>query len=407
MFVSQGMNPRTKGGKWLCLAVIAVALCFCSTICGRAADTPTPELGDVGVRVREAPPTVNESQPPMPITPLLSRVKAPGRLEFCQEPVPLDLPDVRERLERELLLALQEQAQVILWLKRSSRYLPDVEAMLREAGLPDDLKYIPVVESALLPHAGSRKHAVGFWQFMESTGKRYGLVVNDRVDERRNLLASTRAAILYLKSLHAAFGSWTLAVAAYNMGEDGLADASLEQGTNSYYQLYLPLETQAFIFKILAVKLILWNPGQYGLQLAAADYYPPLPGDRVQVRCSQEIPIRLIAQAAKTYFKMIKDLNPEIRGSWLPEGTHTLLIPLGTASEFHERYRALVEQWLSAKDKQIYVVKEGDTLTSIAARFKVPVSSLLAWNRLKPKATIRPGDKLVVSRAGTESAEVD
>jgi LysM repeat protein len=104
---------------------------------------------------------------------------------------------------------------------------------------------------------------------------------------------------------------------------------------------------------------------------------------------------------------VIKDLNPEIRGSWLPEGTHTLLIPRGAATEFQTRYSALVEQWLAARDKQIYVVKEGDTLTSIAERFKVPVSALVEWNRLQPKATIRPGDKVIVRKAGAEAAEVD
>jgi LysM repeat protein len=334
-------------------------------------------------------------------------VKLPVSLEFCQEPVPLDIPEVRERLERELLLALQEQAQVILWLKRSSRYLPDVEAVLRETGLPPDLKHVPVVESALRPHAGSRRNAIGFWQFMEGTGKRYGLVINDRLDERRSLLASTRAAVRYLQSLYAVFGSWTLAVAAYNMGEDGLMAAILEQGTDNYYQLYLPLETQAFVFKILAVKLIFSDPGRYGFQLAAEDYYPPLQTERVQVPCGRDIPIRIVAQAAQTYFKVIKDLNPEIRGSWLPEGTHTLVIPLGAATEFPERFRVLVQEWLSARDKQIYVVREGDTLTSIAARFKVPVGALLEWNRLKPKAPIRPGDKMIVRRGGTESGDLD
>jgi membrane-bound lytic murein transglycosylase D len=365
----------------------------------QAADPGTRESGDVGIQAQE---------PPAPSVPsLMSYVKIPLALEFCKEPVPLDIPDVRERLERELLLALQEQAQVILWLKRSTRYLPDVEAVLRENGLPPDLKYLPVVESALRPHAGSRRNAIGFWQFMEGTGKKQGLVINDRFDERRSLLASSRAAVRYLQSLYSIFGSWTLAVAGYNMGEDGLMAAILEQGVDNYYQLYLPLETQAFVFKILVVKLILSDPARYGFQLATEDYYPPLSTDRVQVQCSRETPIRIVAQAAKTYFKVIKDLNPEIRGSWLPEGTHTLLIPRGGATEFQQRYSALVEEWLATRDEQIYVVKEGDTLTSIAARFEVPLSALLEWNRLKAKNTIRPGDKVIVRKAGKEAVEED
>lgn len=389
----------TRKSKWLSATVLALVVSICSTIQVQATDAQTVEPRDVGIQAQEPP------APPGPS--LISYVKLPPTLEFCGEPVPLDILDVRERLERELILALQDQGQVILWLKRTTRYLPEVEAMLRESGLPPDLKYVPVVESALRPHAGSRKNAIGFWQFMEGTGKRQGLVINDRLDERRSLLASTRGAVRYLQSLYGIFSSWTLAVAAYNMGEDGLMAAILEQGVDNYYQLYLPLETQAFVFKILTVKLILSDPARYGFQLAPEDYYPPLLTDRVEVQCSRDTPIRIVAQAAKTYFKVIKDLNPEIRGNWLAVGTHTLLIPQGAAGEFQKRFSALVDEWLTARDKQIYVVKEGDTLTSIAARFKVPVGALLEWNRLKPKATIRPGDKVIVGRGAMESGEVD
>ena len=389
----------TRKSKWLSVTVLALVVSICSTIQAQATNAQTGESGDLGIQAKEPP------APPGPS--LISYVKLPPALEFCGEPVPLDILDVRERLEKEIILALQDQGQVILWLKRTTRYLPEVEAVLRESGLPPDLEYVPVVESALRPHAGSRKNAIGFWQFMEGTGKRQGLVINDRLDERRSLLASTRGAVRYLQSLYGIFSSWTLAVAAYNMGEDGLMAAILEQGVDNYYQLYLPLETQAFVFKILTVKLILSDPARYGFQLAPEDYYPPLLTDRVEVQCSRDTPIRIVAQAAKTYFKVIKDLNPEIRGSWLPVGTHTLLVPLGAAGEFQKRFSALVDEWLAAKERQIYVVKEGDTLTSIAARFKVPLGALLEWNRLKPKATIRPGDKVIVGKAAKEEAEVE
>ncbi|MBW2174132.1 MAG: lytic transglycosylase domain-containing protein, partial [Deltaproteobacteria bacterium] len=141
-------------------------------------------------------------------------------MEFCGEQVPLEIQEVRERLEKEVLLSAWNRPQVILWLKRVPRYFPHIEEMLEESKMPDDLKYLPVVESAFLPHARSNKKAVGFWQFMSATGRKYGLVVNRQVDERRNFFASTRAALKYLKELHSIFGSWTLAVAAYNMGED-------------------------------------------------------------------------------------------------------------------------------------------------------------------------------------------
>jgi membrane-bound lytic murein transglycosylase D len=385
--------------KSLSVTILALMVIFAATVRVQATDSPTSESSGRGIQAQESPAASVPS--------LLSYARIPVSLEFCNETVPLNIPDVRERLERELLLALQERAQVILWLKRSTRYLPDVEALLKENGLPPDLKYLPVVESALRPHAGSRKNAIGFWQFMEGTGKKHGLVINDRFDERRSLLASTRAAVRYLQSLYSIFGSWTLAVAGYNMGEDGLMAAILEQGVDNYYQLYLPLETQAFVFKLLAVKLVFSDPVRYGFQLATQDYYPPLSTDRVQLQCPQETPIRIVAQAAKTYFKVIKDLNPEIRGNWLPEGTHTIFIPRGAATEFQRRYGALMEEWLAAGDKQIYVVKEGDTLTSIAARFNVPVNALLEWNRLNAKKTIRPGDKVIVRKVAKEAEDED
>ena len=143
-------------------------------------------------------------------------------LTFCDEPVPLDDPDVLERMEKELLLSLWDRDQAVLWLKRSTRYLPFIEKRLAEAGLPDDLKYIALAESALRPHVGSPKGAIGFWQFMPETGRRYGLTVDARVDQRRNLAASTRAAIAYFRELHVKFGSWSLAATAFNMGEEGL-----------------------------------------------------------------------------------------------------------------------------------------------------------------------------------------
>ncbi|HSO59677.1 MAG TPA: lytic transglycosylase domain-containing protein, partial [Desulfobacterales bacterium] len=160
--------------------------------------------------------------PPLDFTPLIEAARVRGPLDFCGEPVPLDDPDVRERMEREMLLVLWDAPQVIMWMKRSGQSLAPIEAALRRHNLPQDLKYVAVAESALRPHAGSPKGAMGFWQFIESTGRKYGLTVDPEKDERRNLPASTEAALVYLRELREMFGSWTLAVAAYNMGENGL-----------------------------------------------------------------------------------------------------------------------------------------------------------------------------------------
>jgi hypothetical protein len=161
---------------------------------------------------------------------LISSLKIKGPLTLFNEPVPIDRQEVKERLEKEMLLSLWDRPQIILWLKRSRRYLPIIKKPLVKNGIPDDFKYLAVVESALRPHVGSPKGAIGFWQFTLETGRKYGLQINDRIDERRNIYASTKAAIKYFKELYEIFNSWTLAAAAFNMGEHGLMSEMLLQG---------------------------------------------------------------------------------------------------------------------------------------------------------------------------------
>jgi hypothetical protein len=338
---------------------------------------------------------------------LMDAIRIKGPLHFCEERVPLETQEVRERFEKELLLTLWDRPQVILWLKRSSRYLPHIEKMLKENRMPDDLKYMAIAESALRPHVGSRKGAVGFWQFTKSTGRRYGLTITSRTDERRNIFASTRAAVRYFHELHERLGTWTLVAAAYNMGEDGLMAEILEQGTDDYYKLYLPLETQRFVFRILSVKQIVAHPEKYGFMLNRQDYYPPLVFDPVEVDCFQETPIRLIAEAAGTHFKAIKDLNPEIRGHYLPPGKHHILIPKGASKGFHSRYKQLLDEFVLAQKDRIYVVQEGDNLSLIADRFGIPLAALIIWNQLDLRRPIHPGDRLIIHRQDMEPFEED
>jgi hypothetical protein len=304
------------------------------------------------------------------------------------------------------MLSLWNRPQVILWLKRSSRYFPVIEQMMREQGLPEELKFIAVAESALLPHISSSKNAVGFWQFIKQTGQRYGLTIEERIDERRNIFASTKAAILYLKDLHDTFGSWTLAAAAYNMGEKRLMAEIQEQGVADYYQLYLPLETQGYVFRILSAKLIFMDPRKYGFHFKESDYYPAIEVGRALVELPQDMPIRLIADAAKTNFKEIKMLNPEIRGHSIPKGKRTLLIPARSKPFFEVSLSDLFQKWEEEETESIYFVKEGETLTLIAGRFGVPLTSLLKWNRLDPKAHIHPGDQLKIYRKKGKEASL-
>jgi hypothetical protein len=180
------------------------------------------------------------------------------------------------------------------------------------------------------------------------------------------------------------------------MGELGLESEMVSQKTNDYYQLYLPLETQRYVFRIISAKLIFMNPERFGYRVAETDLYPPLQFDRTHIECFQDTPIHVIARAAKTHFKVIKDLNPEIRGHFLSAGMHSLLIPRGAGNGFQVRFKQLIKEWLAENQERVYVVQEGDNLTTIAERFNVPLPALLIWNRLDGKKPIFPGDRLVI-----------
>jgi hypothetical protein len=333
-----------------------------------------------------------------PSTPksLIAAIKFSEALTFCGEEVPLSENGIKERLERELLICLDNKDDIIMWLKRANRYFPYVENILKNHSMPDDLKYIAIAESALRTHASSNKGAVGYWQFIEPTAIKYGLTVNNDIDERRNFFLSTNAAIRYLEDLYNIFGSWTLAAAAYNMGEDGLKTEILVQKVNNYYKLYLFQETQRYIFRILAIKMILSDPGKYGYFLTKEDLYNPIDFDQVQITTDQPVPLNIIAEAANTYFKTIRELNPQIRNYYLPTGSFILHVPKGASVGFAERYDNILSKWLKEKDNQIYTIQSGDNLSSIADRLNVSVKALMIWNGLTSASKLTVGQKIFV-----------
>ena len=337
-----------------------------------------------------------ETAPHTGTPPLVDSLRVQSPLDFCGERVPLDNREVRERFEKEMLLMLWDRPQVILWIKRSNRHLPVIEKMLRDTGMPEDLKYITLIESALRPHAGSAKGAIGFWQFTRETGQRYGLRIDDKIDERRNVVASTRAAIGCFREFYESFGTWTLAAAAFNMGRAGLQTEILAQKSVDYYDLYLPLETQRYVLRIVAAKLVMTDPGKYGFHLTKDDLYPPLKQESVTLECAEKIPIRIVAEAAQTHFKVIKDLNPEIRGYYLQKGSYTISIPAGSSKSFYSNYEKILNEWSAQRGEYIYVVKKGDNLSRIADRFGIPLPALFLWNDLKLDEPIHPGDRLII-----------
>ena len=354
-----------------------------------------PVVYAIAIRLAVLSPHMTAAQEPADDL-LLAALKLEQPVLLCGETVPVDNPQAVERFEKEMLISLGNRPQVILWLKRTTRYFPYIEQMLRENGLPDDLKYLAIAESALRMHAGSPKGAMGVWQLMPQTARKYGLVVDVNFDERRNLYLSTPAAATYLKTLYERFGSWSLALAAYNMGEEGLEAEILEQGLTNYYQLYLPLETQRFVFRILAIKRIVEAPQDHGFDLSPGDFYAPAGFSTVRVNAFTDLPIRLIANAAKTDFKTIKDFNPEIRGHYLAAGTRAVNIPDDGDAGFEGRLTALIEADTKIRNQRVYVVKEGDSLTGIAQKFEVPLAALLIWNRIGLSKVIHPGQRLVI-----------
>ena len=209
-------------------------------------------------------------------------IPLPDQLEFAGEAVPLDNPDIRERLDRELLVNTYWQSNGLLLIKRAAKYFPIIEPILKEEGLPDDFKYLAVIESGLT-QAVSPARATGFWQILSSTGKELGLEVNDNVDERYNVELSTRAACKYLKKSKASLGSWTLAAAGYNAGNAGMSRRLDQQDVNGYYDLLLGEETGRYVFRILALKQILSDPERYGFNYTQEDLYKDVPSYKVKV----------------------------------------------------------------------------------------------------------------------------
>ncbi len=331
------------------------------------------------------------------VGPQYQDVPLPETLSLCGEPMPLKNPFVREMLDRELTISALDAAQVFMWLKRRGRYFPHIERRLREEGMPDDLKYLAVAESALLTHIRSRKGALGTWQFMPHTARRNGLRKDRVMDERRDFERSTDAALKYLKNLRGMFDSWTLAMAAYNCGEARLKKEITHQKVNDYYKLNLPLETERYIFRIAAAKLILEDPGAYGYNLPKEREYKPIACDKVPVHIRAPIPIADVAQSLGTYYKIIKELNPQIRGYSFPAGRYSIAVPAGLGPKLAaalKKHRGKAPRKKAAKGADgRYVVQPGDTLTHISQRTGVSVATLKDLNGLEG-SVIRIGQTL-------------
>ncbi len=339
-------------------------------------------------------PKNGEPAPAIAGLPRVNNVPLPDTVLLCGEIVPIDRQTVRERLDREFTIIVWDRPQVFLWLKRANRYFPYIEKQLADAGLPDDLKYLAVAESSLLTHARSPAGATGYWQFMPRTATGKGLRRDALSDERYNLEYSTIAALKYLKECYKKFGSWSLAMAAYNCGERRVSEAIGQQKVNNYYRLKLPRETERYIFRIAAIKILLENYERYGYRISSEELYPPAQYDEIKVNSRYKIYIPALAVAAGTDYNTIRDLNPQFTNYYFPSGSYPIKIPTGLREKFSKHLaRFSKEAEKRAQARKVYTVKRGDTLSHIAKRTGVPIKILKKLNKLK-SSTIRPGQKL-------------
>jgi membrane-bound lytic murein transglycosylase D len=240
-----------------------------------------------------------------------SSMYVPSEVGFSDEKAPLEVYDVKERFERELLVNANLHSSTILIIKRANRAFPVIEPILKEYNVPDDFKYLAVIESALT-NAVSSAGARGFWQFMEPTAKENGMEVSVSVDERYHLVKSTHAACNYLLKAKEKFGSWTLAAASYNAGMNGILNQLESQKVTNYYDLLLNEETSRYVFRILALKQIMQNPQNFGFTVNKEDLYQLLPTKKIEIDSS----INDLAQFAINQginYKILKLHNPWLR----------------------------------------------------------------------------------------------
>jgi membrane-bound lytic murein transglycosylase D len=282
------------------------------------------------------------------------------------------------------------------WLSRSGKYIPFMRSLLKEQGLPEDLVYIALIESGFDPHAYSRSKAVGPWQFIDRTGKRYGLKVNWWVDERRDPEKSTIAAAKYLKDLYEMFACWYLAAAGYNAGEYKIIRAMKRFRTEDFWTLtkhrYLKRETKNYVPLMIAAAIVAKDPEKYGF--TGIEYEKPLRYEKVKVPGLTDL--SLIAKACEISLEEIKDLNPELRRGVTPpnESEYEIKIPLTKTDLFAKNFGAM--QPLEKFQFKNHIVKRGETLRGIAKLYRVDLDPLLEINNLKKTSLLSKGMDLLI-----------
>ena len=270
----------------------------------------------------------NTEQPRRDAAGMTTSPDIPESVTFCGQTIDLARYNMYEAMDRELSSLTYFHSSTLMTIKRANRFFPIIEPILKANGVPEDFKYLAVVESLLDPRVVSHARAAGMWQFMESAGREYGLVISPTVDERYNVARATEAACRYLKDAYAKYGDWASAAASYNAGMGRISGAFASQRETSVLNLWLVEETARYVYRILATKLIFENPAKYGFALRASDLYSPISCDEVTV--SAGIPdLVAFAKSHDITYADLKRFNPWLRDSKLVTGgrSYTILIP--------------------------------------------------------------------------------
>ncbi|HIJ59923.1 MAG TPA: transglycosylase SLT domain-containing protein [Nitrospirae bacterium] len=281
-----------------------------------------------------------------------------------------------------------------IWLERSAKYLEIMKDILDERGLPEELVFLPIIESGFNMNAYSRASAVGPWQFIAGTAKRYGLTIDWWRDERKDPVKSTEAAASYLRDLYKMFGTWPLALAAYNAGEGRIMRALKKTGSEDYWSLLktkqLHNETKQYVPRYIAATKIARMPSNYGFE--ELEYHKPLEFEEITI--TEPLDIEVIALAAETTVQKIKELNPELRRWCTPLNVkeYTIRVPVNSKELFFENLDTIPKDQRLSVDK--YVVQKGDTIKNIAQKTGIPFQVILIMNSLQGIERLTPGDKI-------------
>lgn len=270
---------------------------------------------------------------------LHAQPEVPRSVVFCGKEIDLTRFDRYERMDRELLAFTYMHSTSIQMIKKANRYFPVVEPILKEEGIPDDFKYLMTIESNLNPNARSSAGAAGLWQFMKTTGREYGLEVNDNIDERYHVEKATRAACRYLKDAYAKYNDWVAVAASYNAGQARISTQIEKQYTDDALDLYLVEETARYVYRIIAAKILFADPSKFGFTLKASDLYVPIPYREITMTTGIDDLARW-AKSQGTTYALLKNLNPWLRQDFLQNRsrrTYVLKVPLPEGLTHHPK----------------------------------------------------------------------